>query len=389
MAIFNLHRFSRSEMLRKIDQKRLVLFLQPYAEYFSKHGVNLPSSDGINALDYDALSMALANPDPPASSELFDALFLVHELSTPKAFDALQKAIQGREFEKEIPSEVSPADLAIHLYLLDADILYRVHASEKLCRPRSFVYFKSLNLSNSGGIEFPDQEQIAAIEAALSNGFDGMRRGKTAKVIPFKSDDNMWFLVRRGAALTRQGIIGEDGQSDSLYYRPERNDIIVYNQGKNEICMNVRHNSKWLLELYRGVFGEKLFGSIDYFKGKNIFTLEPLRQHGKACLECGDVDGIDQVILTDYTVRYNHSYNESFTCHADDIFALLEANGINFPHGGRIVRAKFRIKFSDARSPRSITINRGNRAGFKIDDDSIVLEQWLTNRGFITEIENA
>jgi hypothetical protein len=65
----------------------------------------------------------------------------------------------------------------------------------------------------------------------------------------------MWFLVRRGAALNRQGIIGNDGRSDSLYYRPERYDTVVYNPDKNEIRMNVRNNSKWLLELYRCVFG--------------------------------------------------------------------------------------------------------------------------------------
>jgi hypothetical protein len=388
MSTFNLRRFSKPEMLRKIDRNHLILFLQPHAKYFSTRGVDLPSPDAANDLDYDALSMALANPDPSTSPELFDALFLVHELSTPEAFDAVQEAIQDHEFEGKIPSELSPTDLAIRVYLLDADILDRVHARQELRRSRSFVYFQSLAQSN-GGIDFPKQEQIKTIEATLNNEFDRKRRGKTAKVIPFNGDGNMWFLVRRGAALNRQGIIADDGRSDSLYYRPERYDTVVYNQDKNEIRMNVRNNSKWLLELYRCVFGAQLFGNTDYFKGKNKFTLEPLRQDGKACLECMDVDGIDHVVLTDYTILYNPNFNESVTCHADDVFGMLEASGRKFPRGGSLVRAKFKIKFSDVKSPRSVTINRGNRAGFKVDEDSVVLEQWLTNRGFITEAENA
>jgi hypothetical protein len=51
--------------------------------------------------------------------------------------------------------------------------------------------------------------------------------------------------------------------------------------------------------------------------------------------------------------------------------------------------AKFKVIFSDVKSPRSVTINWGNRAGFKVDGDSVVLEQWLTNRVFFTETISA
>ena len=388
MSTFNLRRFSRPEMLRKIDRKHLILFLQPHATYFSARGIDLPSPDAANGLDYGALSLALANPDPSTNPDLFDALFLIHELSTPEAFDNVQTAIQGHSFEEEIPAEITPADLAIRVYLLNCDILDRVHARQELRRSRSFIYFQS-PIPHEAGLEFPEQDKITEIEEALNTGFDRKRRGKTAKVIPFNGDGNMWFLVRRGAALTREGIISDDGGSDSLYYRPERYDTIVYNKDRNEIRINLRNRSKWLLDLYRCVFGAQLFGRIDYFQGKNKFTLEPLREDGEASLECADVDGIDRVTLTEYTIRFDPNFNESVTYRSDDVFALQEANGRSFQSGGCLVRAKFKIKFSDSKKARTVTINRGNRAGFKIDDDSIVLEQWLTNRGFITEIDHA
>jgi hypothetical protein len=388
MATFNLSRFSRPEMLRKIDRNHLLLFLQPYAEYFSTRGLNLPPPESSNGLDYKALSLALANPDPSANPDLFDALYLVHELSTPEAFDSVQEALQDQEFEEEIPSDLSPADLAIRVYLSNPDILDRVHARQELRRPRSFVYFQSQDQTN-GGIKLPGDDQITNIEEELNKGLVRKRRGKTAKVIPFNGGDNLWFLIRRGAVFNRQGIIRNDGESDSLYYRPERYDTVVYNNANNEIRMNVRNSSKWLLELYRCVFGHMLFGNMDYFKGRNKFTLEPLRQDGRACLECGDVDGIENVTLTEYTIFYDPNFNESVTRRADDVFGLLEARQQKFPKGGHLIRAKFKIKFTGAKYPRSVTIKKGNCAGFKIDDDSVAIEQWLTNRGFITEIANA
>ncbi len=388
MSTFSLRRFSRPEMLRKIDRKHLISFLQPHENYFKAHGIDLPSTDTANGLDYEELSLALANPDPSANPDLFDALFLLHELSSSEAFDAIQEALQDQEFKEEIPSDLSPADLAIRVYLSNPDILDRVHARQELRRPRSFIYFQSQAQTN-GGIKLPGDDQIASIEEELNKGLIRKRRGKTAKVIPFNGGDNMWFLIRRGAAFSRQGIIRNDGESDSLYYRPERYDTVVYNNANNEIRMNVRNSSKWLLELYRCIFGHMLFGNMDYFEGKNKFTLEPLRQDGKASLECGDVDGIDNVTLTEYTIFYDPNFNESVTRRADDVFGLLEARQQKFPKGGNLIRAKFKIKFTGTKYPRSVTIKKGNCAGFKIDDDSVALEQWLTNRGFITEIENA
>lgn len=75
---------------------------------------------------------------------------------------------------------------------------------------------------------------------------------------------------------------------------------------------------------------------MNYFKGNNKFTLEPLRQDGKACLECGDVDGIDKVTLTENTILYDANFNESVTRRADDIFGLLDARKHQFPRRFRL-----------------------------------------------------
>jgi hypothetical protein len=53
---FNLRRFSKPEMLRRIDRKHLIAFLEPHAAYFSARGVELPPVQQEDGLDYNALS---------------------------------------------------------------------------------------------------------------------------------------------------------------------------------------------------------------------------------------------------------------------------------------------------------------------------------------------
>jgi hypothetical protein len=63
MATFNLRRFSKPEMLRRIDRKHLIAFLEPHAAYFSARGVELPPVQQEDGLDYNALSHLLLTPD--------------------------------------------------------------------------------------------------------------------------------------------------------------------------------------------------------------------------------------------------------------------------------------------------------------------------------------
>ncbi len=91
MATFNLRRFSKPEMLRRIDRKHLIAFLEPHAAYFSARGVELPPVQQEDGLDYNALSHLLLTPDSTTPDDLAEALFYVNEVSTPEGFDSIQE----------------------------------------------------------------------------------------------------------------------------------------------------------------------------------------------------------------------------------------------------------------------------------------------------------
>ena len=101
MATFNLRRFSKPGMLRRIDPAHLIAFLEPHADYFSGRGVELelPSPDNGDELDYNALSQALLNPNATTPDDLAEALYYVNEMSTQEGFDSLQDAIADTDLD--------------------------------------------------------------------------------------------------------------------------------------------------------------------------------------------------------------------------------------------------------------------------------------------------
>ena len=379
MATFNLRRFSKPEMLRRIDREHLIAFLEPHTDYFSARGVELPSLNTEDELDYNALSEVLLNPSTSTPEDLAEALYYVNEMSTPEGFDSIQDAIDGTGIDVVIDKDAARADLAIQVWMKDRDLIERLHAEQFLFRPRSFEYFRATN-GSIPEFEEPSEETIRALEADLDEWFSKKRRGRASKVFMYVKPDFVWFLVRHGEPFTRESII-KDGESSSVYYRPEKYDVLVYNPETGEIRMNAR--SKGEKELYRTKFGQHFFGDSEFFSGKSKFTLEPLREVGEDSLLCDDIDGLEWVRLKEFQIFRGGSQKEVEIRKAEDIFASLRERERSFPNSGPIIKASFLIKFADSKTARTVTISSGNRARFKRDDDADILEAWMTRRGFI------
>lgn len=379
MATFNLRRFSKPGMLRRIDPEHLIAFLEPYADYFSNRGVELPSTDNGDELDYKALSQALLNPNASTPDDLAEALYYVNEMSTQEGFDSLQEAIADTDLDVVIGENAAHADLAIQVWIQDQDLVERLHAEQFLFRPRSFEYFRT----NNGSVpEFrvPPAKTVRALEAELDEWFAKKRRGKHSKVYVFPKKDYTWFLVRHGKPYARESVI-EAGESSAQYFRPEKFDVIVYNPVHGEIRMNAE--TKGEKELYRTKFGKYFFGDSEFFNGKSKFTLEPLREVGEDSILCDDIDGMEWVRLKEYQIFYGGAQKDVEIRKAEDIFASLRQRERSMPRSGTISKASFLIKFKDSKNARTVKLSSANRAQFKRDDDAEIIEQWMTNRGFI------
>ena len=201
----------------------------------------------------------------------------------------------------------------------------------------------------------------------------------------YPKGDSIWFLVRHGDPFRREGSL--DGvQTSSVFYRPEKHDVLVYEATLGELRMNACNKGE--RETYRREFGRHLFGNEDFFPGTGKYTLEPLRTAGPAAIVCPDIDGMDWVQLKEVQFLWGGAEREIEIRKANDIFAALEGRGGSLPATTPILRASFHVKFTDAKNPRTVTIRPSNIAQYTRDSDADIVEDWLQRRGFIEQAED-
>jgi len=386
MATFTLSRFSTPERLKSIREDHLLALLGRHGDYFKQRGVELATFNG-SGIDYDGIVKVLMSPDTSTPKPLSDDLYFVHEMATPSYMDELLEELRGLPQDERavftLGSDVTPADVAVQVRLLAPDLIERKHAEHFLTSKRSFEYFQSKK-DLQRKFKAPSAAKLSALDGALADRFEEMKRGRSAKVFIFHRDDGIWFLVRHGDTYKREGAI-EAGTSSSVYYRPEIYDVIKYDEGLGDLCVNANGNKK-ICALYREKLGLHFFGDAQRFAERAKYTLEPLREDGEDALVCSDIDGIDAIRLKEIQFFWGGSENEVEIRKASDIFAVLKRKQRGLPAKVALSSAKFDVKFTDSKTPRTVAIRPSNVASYTRDADAGAVEQWLQRRGFARQV---
>jgi hypothetical protein len=174
----------------------------------------------------------------------------------------------------------------------------------------------------------------------------------------------------------------KEDQPATIFYRPQKHDVLVYDPARGELRMNCC--SRRERQFFLRAFGIHLFGDEHFFPGTAKYTLAPLVRSGRDCLACADVPGLERVRLKEVEFYFPGAPWQRVLRRADDIFELVENEEVRWP--GRveeITRATFEIKFWKTRRPRRLTIVPCNKALYGRDEDSRLLEQWLEARQFL------
>lgn len=385
MATFTLRHFSSAESLQAVQAKHLLQLLERHTTYFEARGVDLGKVNG-HGPDYEAISGVLMTPDEQTPNALIDDLYYVDEMATPNAMDGLLDAAKAAGLDLDVGDEPTPADVAVQVRLHAPALLEQKHAEYFLLqRRRTFEYFQS-----KAGVDTkyraPNAKKQRAFEDTLGIRLEAMKRGRTCKLFVFPRTDGVWFLVRRGDPFKREGSIEKSGTT-SVYYRPEKYDVVKYDQALGELSVNAEGNKK-LVALFRELLGELLFGDPSRFQDVPKYSLDPLQDDGADALICSDVNGIDTITLKEVQIFWGGAQGEVETRRAKNLFEALKARKKDLPKGP-LVKASFLVKFTDAKTPRTVTVRRGNVASYTRDPDAAVVEEWLTRRGFVTTAPEA
>jgi len=386
MATYSLRRFTRPEILRKIDRRLLLRFLDPHRDFLTVRGVALPAADGGSGeIDSDGLAKVFMAPDADTPDGLVNALFLVDEMATEEGMDDLLDAAQQAGISLDGSSDATPADVALHAWFQAPALLEQRHSEQYLTNARSFEYYQSKS-EPKDPTKRPSKKVLGKLEGDLDDWFEEKRRGRGTRVHLDSKAGELWFRVCHGDPYRREPCL-EGGEPAAVHYRPEKGDVVVYNPALGELRVNAR--SKGEKDLYRRMFGLHLFGNEEFFPETGKYTLDPLRTDGADSLVCSDVPGLKKVVLREVHFRRGGPENEVEIRRADDLFAAYEARGRPLPTKPRIVRAKFQVKFEGARAPRMVTIKPSNIATYKRDSDGEIVEEWLSRRGFVRSTQRA
>lgn len=128
MKSFNPKCFSSIAALRSISSQLLRDFLRPHRRYFLSRGIVLPSGQIADEFDYGGLTNVLMNPDGETPDDLIDALHIVNEMCEPEANADLVDRARDRGIELPATEDLTAADIAIHIWLRDRQVVEQVHA---------------------------------------------------------------------------------------------------------------------------------------------------------------------------------------------------------------------------------------------------------------------
>jgi hypothetical protein len=383
MATLAPRRFAEVDRLKIVSPSYLRALLLPHAAYLEGRGVPI-SSAANSEIDLVKLSGVLMNPDENMPHRLVDALYLINEMATDEGMDALIDATHQSGRVLNAGPRATPADVAVEVWLKWPELLDQKHAETLITRPRSFEYF----LGRRGAprtLPPDDPNTRSALEALLDDWFSANRRGRGSRVFRFDRDDRVWFLVRHGLPVKREGTLN-NRKSDSVFYRPEKHDVVLFDAKRDELGINAAGRKE--KKLYCELFGEHLFGERDYFPSDKKYTLEPLKRDGPSALVCSDVDGLENVSLVELWFFHGGTYTEIEIRKATDVFAALAARKRTIPPAARLSRAVFSVQFAGAPRPRKFTIRPTNITEYTRDEDSELLERWMQKRGFILPLES-
>ena len=387
MANFKLKRFANVEVLKRIDPQLLLDFLRPF-QYFLIDQCHMEWPAEPCELNYSGLANILMSPQENMPEGLLDALYFVDTLADDDYFDRLLEEAQTAGIELG-PKDPSPEDLTLRIWLADQGILERVHAEQYRVRPKTFRSYYSADIHH---YDWPAPNTLThkTLEADLNTWFDFKKKGRGARVFFFPTDDSIWMLVRHGQRIRREGTVESGGDSGSVFYRPEKFDVLIYYPQTGELAIHA--DTKGERAIYCSLMGKHIFKDEEFFRFDNPvpkYTLQPLIESGSSSLVCGDIDGIACVQLYELQLWHNCDQKNIEIRRADDVFRALaqQQRYLQNETGTTLLRAKFKVTFEGGRQ-RTITVEPPNIASFDREMDNTLIHAWLLRRGFILSDSN-
>jgi len=374
---------SSPQLLEHVTPRVLLRFLRKYKEYFTAEGV-MPSS--VDDIDYDRLSLVLASPNEVMPAHLMADLFYWDEVAEMADSDDLIEIAEKHSID--IDAEATAEEIALLVRLKAPDALEDLHASYHahglLRKKKRFLsYFATVDSLPKW--EKPSTKRLKRFERDMDDWYDFHKKGRGTRVSLIEKDGAAWFIVRHGETFKRESAL-DNGQPTLVFYRPEAYDLLIYYYRQGELAIYNSGNGKRERRAYCTYLGKSLFDNSSYFERNDAakYTLEPLRERGRAALDCTDVPGLQSARLTYLRYQFDGDNDHCVTHKANDVFTGLENIDENIPDGAELVCMGVKLTPSnELGGERNVKLYAPNISVYDHERDAELAHRFLAEKGFI------
>lgn len=380
MTTFNPRRFVNVEIMRQVHQDRLIEFLQQYAPYLKSRGAKLVKN-AEGEIDFDGLVRILLNPVEGVDVGFIEKLCLLHDVSQLRHFDDLRDLVSGVGLP--LPNDATPADIALQIIMHKPDRLQRLQAEKQIARPKTYIHYVS-DEEPPENFSPPTEEEMRRIVSAMDNFYAQNRGGRGCSIFVSErlAEGKLQFLIKHGMQFKRECSV-VDGKPSSVVYRPESNDIFIYDFRRNRLSIYNQSQTKKECDTYVRVFGATFFQEPSYFYRVELFALAPLRDKGRAALVCSDVDGMEEVRLVELRINYKNPLKDVLIRKSTDIFASLDAANEQFLQNGVIEETKFEFKMSCSKDMPTATVMPFGKTTYTRASDGNKIDEFFEKRSYM------
>jgi hypothetical protein len=379
MSKYNPKIFTDVDSLGALDNASLIQLFRKFPGFFAAH--NIPLENG--GLNFEDLSLAFYRPhntvqNSEETHHLMEALQVITEMSTQDAMDSLLVAARAQNITLNFSPDSSPADIALYCYLNHENLFHTQYAKSQVRNYRGFSFFWGTHGQKR---HFPDvsDSTLLALQHELDDWFIANNRLRNCRVYIFPQAHRISIVIKYGKPLKRE-LQMKDGETESIFYNPQCHDLLIYNCNHDDISVRTEGKKGQLPEYLRCV-GKHIFGDENYFNEQKAFSLEKLREVNIAAYNFASTAGIEDVKLVE--LQYEWGGEIEIRKSGNLLGRLIKKNGQESTKKADIIYAKFSVRFEGNDTPRKVGIRSGNQATFGRDEDSLIIEEWITDQQLV------
>ena len=375
MPSFQLPHFNDIAVLRSIEPNRFQAFLLRFEKYLISQQFKIPDDAIFTDAHLQRLIGIFHAHDGSTPADMIEALFHVSEVANDQGMEAL--LVVASKNGIDLPDgDLTPADLALLIWLYDPDLLRRANCERIVLRFQSFYCFMNRTLE-APTFESPTDQVLNRI-ADRTNHFNRNRqRGGGAAVWMYELGHEVAFLIRYGGSLKRDEVMENDMCRPDIR-RPVGYDLVVYNIVTGELRIRADLISE--RRFYCRLFSEQLFGDPEFFEHGESFNLDVIYQIGEDVQSPAMIPGIKRITLLEIQEVLLGEKTLHITLKSEAIFEAIREHNRRLTPSGRLLSAKFRVSLDDA-GDVAVTICSGNKIRLSRQVGTAAIDKWLSHHG--------